>query len=69
MAEKISYKIITDTNILISYLIGKKLKSLRNLFEKENIEFIINEKLIEEFVRKVTLPKFRNYFEVDKALN
>jgi len=68
MAEKISYKIITDTNILISYLIGKKLKSLRNLFEKENIEFIINEKLIEEFVRKVTLPKFRKYFEVDKAL-
>jgi len=68
MAEKISYKIITDTNILISYLIGKKLKSLRNLFEKENIEFIINEKLIEEFVRKVTLPKFRNYFEVDKSL-
>lgn len=68
MAEKISYKIITDTNILISYLIEKKLKSLRNLFEKENIEFIINEKLIEEFVRKVTLPKFRKYFEVDKAL-
>ena len=52
MAEKISYKIITDTNILISYLIGEKLKSLRNLFEEENIEFIINEKLIEEFVKE-----------------
>ena len=68
MAEKISYKIITDTNILISYLIGRELKSLRDLFEEENIEFIINDKLIEEFVRKVTLPKFRNYFEADKAL-
>ena len=68
MAEKVSYKIITDTNILISYLIGRELKSLKDLFEEENIEFIINDKLIEEFVKKVTLPKFRNYFEVDKAL-
>jgi putative PIN family toxin of toxin-antitoxin system len=68
MAEKVSYKIITDTNILISYLIGKELKSLKDLFEEENIEFIINDKLIEEFHRKVTLQKFRNYFEVDKGL-
>jgi putative PIN family toxin of toxin-antitoxin system len=68
MTEKISYKIITDTNILISYLIRRKLKSLKDLFEEENIEIIINDKLIEEFVKKVTLPKFRNYFELDKAL-
>ena len=67
MAEKV-YKIIIDTNILISYLIGRKLKSLRDLFEEGNIEFIISDKLIEEFVRKVTRQKFRNYFEPHKAL-
>lgn len=68
MALKNNYKIVTDPNILLSYLIGKKLKKLENLFIQDNIEFILSDNLIKELTTKITLPKFRKYFEVDKAM-
>ncbi len=68
MGKKNNYKIITDPNILLSYLIGKRLKSLEDLFNRENIEFIISDNLLDELATKIAFPKFRKYFEIDKGL-
>ena len=44
------YKIIIDTNLWISYLLGKKLLKLKDLFLNEKVSVITCQELIEEFV-------------------
>jgi uncharacterized protein len=57
-----SYKIIVDSNIWISFLIGKDLKGLQNLIDSQFITIITcNEQLLElsEVFKK---PKIKKYF-------
>ncbi len=59
-----SYKIIVDSNIWISFLIGKDLKGLQNLIDSNFITIITsNEQLLElsEVFRK---PKIKKYFQI-----
>jgi len=60
--ESKTYRIIIDTNIWISFLIGKNLKGLQNYIDAQNLKIIsCNEQLIElsEVFKK---PKLRKYF-------
>jgi putative PIN family toxin of toxin-antitoxin system len=57
-----SYRIIVDSNIWISFLIGKNLSGLQNHIDSQVLKIIIcNEQLIElaEVFKK---PKFKKYF-------
>jgi putative PIN family toxin of toxin-antitoxin system len=61
-----SYSIIIDSNIWISFLIGKNLKGLQNHIDSQNLKIITcNEQLIElsEVFKK---PKLKKYFDKEQ---
>lgn len=58
----IKYKVIIDTNILISFLIGKALKGLPTLLDQNKISIITTDEQIKEFIAVVSRKKFQKYF-------
>ena len=48
MLGKRRLKIVIDINIWVSFLIGKKLSSLKTLITNQSIRIIISDELIEE---------------------
>ncbi|MFN7415507.1 MAG: putative toxin-antitoxin system toxin component, PIN family [Dolichospermum sp.] len=67
MLEKITVKIIIDTNLWISFLIGKELKELKNLLVEETIQLIISEQILEEITLVTQRPKLQKYFPSHKV--
>jgi putative PIN family toxin of toxin-antitoxin system len=55
-------KIIVDTNLWISFLIGKKLSCLLELISNGNIELVVSQELLDEIADVASRPKFRKYF-------
>ncbi|MDR0798502.1 MAG: putative toxin-antitoxin system toxin component, PIN family [Dysgonamonadaceae bacterium] len=55
------YKIIIDTNLWISLLIGKRLSELRFLCNNESISVYICDELKAEFLRIASREKIRKY--------
>ena len=53
-------KIIFDTNIWISFLLGKRLAVLSEIFSKKDIEIYISKELIEEITLVACRSKFSN---------
>ena len=58
-------KVIIDTNLFISFLIGKKLKILKELLTDFRVELIFAEQNMEELRMVSQRPKFRQYFKAD----
>jgi putative PIN family toxin of toxin-antitoxin system len=58
-------KVIIDTNCWISFLIGKRLSVLIDLFVNGNIKLIICNDLIKEIIDVTARPKFSKYFMKD----
>ena len=54
-------KIIIDTNLWISLLIGKKMSEIRTLCNSETISVYICDELMTEFVRIASCDKIRKY--------
>ncbi|TAF08724.1 MAG: putative toxin-antitoxin system toxin component, PIN family [Nostocales cyanobacterium] len=67
MLEKITVKIIIDTNLWISFLIGKELKELKNLLLQETIQVVISEQILEEITLVTQRPKLQKYFPSQKV--
>jgi len=61
------YRIIVDTNLWISLLIGKRLSELRSLCNSEVIDVYICDELIEEFIRIASLEKIRKYVTEERV--
>ena len=61
------YRIIVDTNLWISLLIGKRLSELYNLCNSEDIDVFIYNELIEEFVKVSSLEKIRKYANEERV--
>lgn len=59
-------KVIIDTNLWISFLIGKELQNLKDLIITEKIQLITTEQLINELRIVVTRPKLQKYFDKEK---
>ncbi len=57
-----SFKIIVDTNIWISFLIGKTLKSLQNYIDNKTVVIIICKEQIQELNLVFEKPKIKKYF-------
>lgn len=58
-------RIVIDTNLYISMLIGKRTRLLRQLFVSTKYELIISYDLIDEIIRVASRPKFARYFHAD----
>lgn len=62
MPENKTIKIIIDTNLWISFLIGKELKQLQNLLLEETIQIVVCEEILEEIILVTQRPKLQKYF-------
>ncbi len=67
MTKKRKIKVIIDTNLWISFLIGKKLQILKRLIVNDEITIIICDQLIEEIVRVAARPRLQKYFQKRKV--
>jgi hypothetical protein len=61
-----SYKIIVDTNIWISFLIGKNLKGLQNQIDSKFIKIITCNEQLQELSEVFKKPKIKKYFSKDE---
>jgi uncharacterized protein len=68
MQRKSNIKIIIDTNIWISFLIGKKLKSLKDLIIDKRVQLIFTEQLIEEIELVTNRKNLLKYFDKSKVI-
>lgn len=55
-------RVIVDTNIWISSLIGRQLASLRDLLSYPCVELVMTERLMQEVLLVAQRPKFAKYF-------
>ena len=55
-------KIIIDTNIWISFLIGKELHYLKDLIVNEKVKIITTDQLIDEIRLVTSRDKLKKYF-------
>ena len=67
MPENKVPKIIIDTNLWISFLIGKELKQLKNLLLEETIQLVISKEILEEIIVVTQRPKLQKYFPFNKV--
>lgn len=51
-------KVILDTNIWISFLLGKRLAILKEIVEMEEVEIYVSDKLLTELSNVASRPKF-----------
>lgn len=58
-------RIVIDTNLCISLLIGKRVAELRQVFAASQYELAISEKLIEELLLVTARSKFARYFDTE----
>lgn len=62
-------KVILDTNIWISFLLGKRLTILREIVEMEEVEIYVSDDLLAELREVVFRPKFLGKIEFRSVLN
>ena len=67
MKRKKSVKVIFDTNVWISFLIGKRLQSIKPLISLRQIKIILSDQLIVEIKEVTQKPKLSKYFPQDKV--
>jgi putative PIN family toxin of toxin-antitoxin system len=60
-------KIILDTNVWISFLIGKELQDLKDLIVSEKVKVITTDQLINEIRLVTSRDKLKKYFNQDKV--
>ena len=58
-----SVKVIFDTNVWISFLIGKRLSSIKNHIVNGSIVIIISDQLLEEIKLVTSRKKLKKYFD------
>jgi uncharacterized protein len=56
-------KVIFDTNIWISYLIGRQMGGLTELLSERKIELVLSEQLLTELKEVTCRKKFQRYFD------
>ncbi len=68
MIDKNPIKVVIDTNLWISFLIGKQLSSLKLLLTEGVIQPVLSQQLLDEILLVTQRPKLRKYFAVEKVL-
>ncbi|WP_204106770.1 MULTISPECIES: putative toxin-antitoxin system toxin component, PIN family [Spirulina sp. CCY15215] len=67
MPDNQPIKVIIDTNLWISFLIGKKVTNLKELIVNQTIQIILCEQIREEINLVTQRPKLQKYFSVAKV--
>ena len=67
MLKRKNVKSIIDTNLFISFLIGKRLKSLKKLIVDSKVTLIFAEQNISEIQLVTRRPKFEKYFDKNEV--
>ena len=67
MPDKKPFKVIIDTNLWISFLIGKQISSLKLLLVKGIIEPIFSHQLFDEIILVTQRPKLQQYFSPEQV--
>ena len=62
------YRIIIDTNLWISLLIGKRLSELRSLCNSDIVDVYICDELNDEFIRIASREKVRKYADEERLI-
>lgn len=62
-------KVILDTNIWISFLLGKRLSILRDIVDMEDVEIYMSDDLLAELRDVAFRPKFAGLIGLDSVLN
>ena len=62
---KILIRVVIDTNIWVSFLIGKTLAGLRDKILHNHVAILFSDELFEELIEVVHRPKFRKYFSLE----
>ena len=60
-------KVIFDTNIWISFLIGKRLASIKEFISNGRIQIVLTEQLITEIELVTRRPKLQKYFHPESV--
>ena len=60
MSDQNAIRIVVDTNIWISFLIGRSFDSLVNAIKKKNVEVYFSQELHDELFNVMTRPKFNS---------
>lgn len=63
MTNEHPIKVIFDTNIWISYLIGRQLGNLTELLSTRKIELVLSDQLLTELKEVTSRKKFQRYFD------
>lgn len=58
-------KILFDSNLWISFMIGKRLSSLANVLCRHDVEVYISEQELDEIRRVIARPKFDNIISAE----
>lgn len=58
-------RVVIDTNLCISLLIGKRMSSLLQIFDLPQYELVTSDNLINEILSVAARPKFARYFNAD----
>jgi putative PIN family toxin of toxin-antitoxin system len=62
-------KLIIDTNIWISFLIGKSLKGLQYFLQDNRFQIITSNEQISELVDVLSRPKLQKYFSKEQIID
>ena len=65
--ENSRYRVVVDTNLWISYLIGSDFGNFLDIINLPEIECIVTERLINEVIEVTHRDKFRRYFDLSEA--
>jgi putative PIN family toxin of toxin-antitoxin system len=60
-------RVVVDPNVLVSFLIGKRIKALQPLFYDKQFVVILDTLLMDELDQVARRPKFRKLFPVKKV--
>ncbi|PIY03951.1 MAG: putative toxin-antitoxin system toxin component, PIN family [Bacteroidetes bacterium CG_4_10_14_3_um_filter_31_20] len=62
-------KILIDSNIWISFLIGKSLKGLQNFLHDKRFIIITSDEQMSELIEVLNRPKFKKYFTKEQIID
>lgn len=62
-------KVILDTNIWISFLLGKRLSILREIVDMEEVDIYVSDELLAELRSVAFRPKFQGKIDFQSVLN
>jgi putative PIN family toxin of toxin-antitoxin system len=63
-----TYKVIVDSNIWISFLIGKSLKGLQNLLDSQSIKIITCNEQLQELSEVFKKARIKKYFSNEQVI-